>query len=125
MKFLLILSNSLRSKIYLEKLLYENLFPVETIYLNNKKKTIKNFLKKKIKFKEFICESIDNKKVLNYLNKLKTKTIVHCGYPGKIIKNKKILKKKYIIHSHTGKLPMFRGSTAIFYSLLEIHNIYL
>ena len=49
---------------------------------------------------------------------------VYSGYSAKIIKNKSILKKKFFLHSHTGKLPKYKGSTTIYYSLIEEKKIY-
>ena len=42
---------------------------------------------------------------------------------GEIIRNKKILKKKNLIHFHPGRLPLFRGATSIYYSLLRKKEI--
>ena len=55
---------------------------------------------------------------------LKEKIFVYSGYTGKIIKNKHILNKKILLHSHTGKLPKFKGSTTIYYSLIKNKKIY-
>ena len=35
-----------------------------------------------------------------------------------------MLKKKIIIHNHSGKIPEFKGSTTIYYSLLKEKKIY-
>ena len=47
MKFAIILSNSIRSKVYLQYLQKENLIPIEIIYLDNQK------IKNKLNLKKF------------------------------------------------------------------------
>ena len=42
---------------------------------------------------------------------------------GEIVKNKKLLKNKNLIHFHPGRLPVFRGATSIYYSLLRNKEI--
>ena len=59
-----------------------------------------------------------------YLIQLKTNLFVYSGYPGNIIKNKNLLKKKKLLHSHPGKVPYYKGSTPIYYSLLKSNKIH-
>ena len=47
---------------------------------------------------------------------------IYSGYPGQIIKNEELLKKK-LIHCHSGDLPYFKGSTTIYYTLLSKKKI--
>ena len=49
---------------------------------------------------------------------------MYSGYPGSIITNNHLLNKKNLLHSHSGRLPDFRGSTTIYYSLLKNKTIY-
>jgi len=129
MKFSIIISNTKRSIYYLKKLSSNNLAQNEIIYLDDNSRKIKSYLLKKNKIfsknkiKRFSTNFI-NKKVENYIMKLKTKYFVYSGYPGIVIKNKKILNEKAILHSHPGKLPFYKGSTTIYYSLLNSNKIY-
>lgn len=129
MKFSIIISNTKRSIYYLKKLSSNNLAPNEIIYLDDNSRKINSYLLKKNKIfsknkiKIFSTNFI-NKKVENYIMKLKTKYFVYSGYPGIVIKNKKILNEKAILHSHPGKLPFYKGSTTIYYSLLNSNKIY-
>ena len=84
-----------------------------------KKKIFKLINKKNLNYKTFKSKDIDNQKIIKFIIKLKDKVIIYSGYGGKIIKNKLILKKKIFLHSHSGKLPMYKGSTTIYYSLLK------
>ena len=84
------------------------------------------FLTKKpvIFFSKFNTSIIDNPFVLKLLKKIKLKKIIYSGYPSYVIKNKNLLKQKILIHTHSGKLPEFRGSTTIFYSILLKKKIF-
>lgn len=44
-------------------------------------------------------------------------------YPGQILKPKILSLKKLFIHVHSGKLPEYRGSTTIYYSLLKNNKV--
>ena len=130
----IIISSNSTSLIYLQILKKNKFLPHKIIFLKNSKarslnKKILIFLRnnKKIKStKIFISKNINNKKIINYLKNQSEKTFVVSLYPGinGIIKNKEILKKKNFIHSHTGKLPFYKGSTTIYYSLLRGKKIW-
>lgn len=130
----LIISSNLRSLIYLKVLKKENFLPKTIIFLkkNNEKLyniKILSFLrenKKKIYLKIFNTSFINNKNVLNYIKKLNNKIFIVSLYPGKegIIRDKLLLKKKFFLHSHSGKLPKYKGSTTIFYSILIERKIW-
>jgi len=128
-KFNIIITNTNRSVVYLNLFKKNKILPDHIIYLDDNKKNktsskIKKILKNKIYLKkQFQTDDINNKEVINYLVSFKSQLIVYSGYPGAIIKDKKLLKKK-IIHSHTGHLPHYKGSTTIFYSLLKESRIY-
>lgn len=127
MKFGLIISNTQRSKIYFDQLIKDNLKPDQIILLMNNIKVTKNLNLKKLKkfnFIKFKSDSVDNVKVSNYLLKSKLKNFIYSGYAGKIIKNKNLLKNKNLIHSHSGKLPEYPGSTTLYYMILNINKIF-
>lgn len=46
------------------------------------------------------------------------KVVVYSGYPGVIVRDILLDVGKLLLHVHPGKLPEFRGSTTIYYSLL-------
>lgn len=130
MKFSIIVSNTRRSYEYLKLLVKVKKFPNFIIHLdyqnqsNYKKKILNLITKKKINFKSFKGNNVDDKRIEKYILNLKEKIIVYSGYGGKIVKSDNILKNKYLLHSHTGKLPEYKGSTTIFYSLLKEKKIY-
>ena len=97
MKFGLILSNTKRSKIYYKELIKNNLKPSLIIFLNNKKtkkEISKSYKIKNEKFIEFKSNNIDTKNISNYILNSKIINFVYSGYPGKIIRNELILRKK-------------------------------
>ena len=130
MKYSIILSNNERSYEYLKLLISKKKYTNFIIYLdykkNNKSKNkIFSIIKKeKLNFKSFKGNSVDQGNIRKFLLNLKDKIFVYSGYSAKIIKNKSIFKKKFFLHSHTGKLPKYKGSTTIYYSLIEEKKIY-
>ena len=129
LNFSIIVSNTSRSVQYLKHIKENNLVPTNLIHLDNKKNNyesyFKNFSKKnRIIYRKFLTETVDNIHVIRNLLNLNDKIIVYSGYPGKIIKNLEILKKKIFLHSHPGKLPKYKGSTVMFYSLILEKKIY-
>jgi methionyl-tRNA formyltransferase len=133
-EFGLILSSNLRSYIYLLYLIKNKITLTSIIFLKNKKekkynkKIIQHLIKnkKKCKLKVFLSRKINNKKITTYLLNQKEKIFVVSLYPGHegIIRSSILLKKKFFLHSHTGKLPKYKGSTTIYYSLLEEGKIW-
>ena len=130
MKYYLILSNNERSYEYLKLLIQNKKKPTSCIHLDLKNKKIfrskiLNLInKEKISYKSFKSDNIDQKKIINFLLNLKEKIFIYSGYGGKIIKNKHILNNKILLHSHSGKLPEYKGSTTIYYSLIKDKKIY-
>lgn len=130
MKYSIILSNNERSYEYLNLLINKKKIPSFIVHLDfkigkeSKKKIFSLIKKKKLKYKSFRGNNIDKKNIKNFLKKLKDKIIIYSGYGGKIIKDSSIFKKKIFLHSHSGKLPKYKGSTTIYYSLLKEKKIY-
>tara|TARA_Y100000816_G_scaffold251164_2_gene201484 strand:+ start:429 stop:1118 length:690 start_codon:yes stop_codon:yes gene_type:complete len=130
----LIISSNQRSIIYLKILKKNYLLPKKIIFLKNRKekmfnKKILTFLYKyrtKVDLKIFNTTQINSINISNYLKNLKSKLFLVSLYSGKkgIIKDKTLLKKKFFLHSHSGKLPEYKGSTTIYYSLLKDKKIW-
>ncbi len=124
----MIISNNLRSLKYLEVFIKLKIKPKEVIHVNDNKnnfikKKILNILKQKhIKKKSFSSEGL-SEKVARYILNRKGKNFILSLPHGEIIKNKRLLKTKNLIHFHPGRLPLFRGATSIYYSLLRKKEI--
>ena len=128
--YILIISNTSRSISYLQNLKKNNLYPYKIIYLNDHSKNkyhrlliTNKFYFPNVKIKIFNSNILDES-ISTYILNEKINNYVYSGYPGKIIKNLKILSKKNFIHCHPGRLPNYRGSTTIYYSVLKDRNIY-
>jgi len=100
----------------------QSISTLEIIYLEIKLLIL--IKKEKIFYKSFKIDNVDSKIIEKFLINLNEKIIIYSGYGGKIIKNKSLLKKKFFLHSHSGKLPNFKGSTTIYYSMLKEKKIY-
>lgn len=124
----IILSNTNRSKIYFDFLKKENFFIENIIYYS---KTIDsafiNKLKKypnKIAFIFIKTNNINLKSVEQHITNINSDYILFSGYNAEIVTNQNILKKN-LIHCHPGLLPKYRGSTVIYYGLIEMQKIYV
>jgi len=130
MKYSIILSNNERSYEYLKLLINKKKYPNFIIHLDyrndnkSKKKIFSIIKKKKLNFKSFKGNNVDHKNVKKFLTELKEKIIIYSGYGGKIIKSKSLFKNKIFLHSHSGKLPKYKGSTTIYYSIIKEKKIY-
>jgi len=131
MKFSAVLSSNLRSFIYIKELVDKSLYPSSIIFLINKKnKFLNNKIFKvinkidNISIYKYEKNTIDDPLVVSKILNLKEKVVIYSGYGGKIIKSKKLLNNKLFLHSHPGKLPSFKGSTTIYYSILKLRKIY-
>lgn len=116
----LILSETQRSLEYLKQLT-KNGIEIKNIILYSKKKGLvfkfiyKNKLNHLLIFLKTndINSSILKKKFKN----IKSERNIVSTYPGEIIKNSSLLQWK-LLHCHPGNLPMFKGSTTIYYTLI-------
>ena len=123
----LILSDSVRSNIYLSELIKNKININEIIIYSNKKiKYLKKIMRKNAKqlnFNFLNCKSINSKLISKKILLSKNNDFLFSGYAGEIFKNLQILKQKRIFHCHPGKIPNFRGSTTIYYSLILNNEI--
>lgn len=121
--FGLLLSNTEKSYVYLKYLIANKIYPKKIyIYGNKKLKKLIN-LSNKLNSNIIEVDTINDKIFQKYLSEDSLKIFIYSGYPGEIIKNEKLLKKKIIIHCHPGDLPKFRGSTTVFYSILFKNSV--
>lgn len=131
MNFSLVISNNKRSLTYLSELVKNKFYPKNIAYIiqkNNKniynKKILKIIYENNLLFKIFKSNTINTPDIKKYILKELKNIIIYSGISGDIIKDKNLLIKKKFIHSHSGKLPEYRGSTTIYYSYLIEKKIY-
>lgn len=68
----------------------------------------------------YLCPEmeLDSDKMQSLLERLKPRLLVYSGYGGQIVPTL-ILQKTQVLHIHSGELPRYRGSTTIYYEILE------
>ena len=116
----LILSETPRSLIYLNKIIKHKIKINKIILYSKKFGEVYKFINKKNKKNLLIyCKSNNiNSITIDKNLKLNKKNInIISTYPGEIVNNSSLLKKK-LLHCHPGDLPRFKGSTTIYYSIL-------
>ena len=152
MEFIAVLADNVRSQAYIQTLVKQNIFPSKVIILRNHSNNSLGIvskkpasLKKKYSFKNSIIdmkeslintlkknnisyEPVNNsdinsdiifKKVLN----CKEKIILVSVFAGQILKARILKTRKKFLHIHPGKLPAYRGSTTMYYSLLQENKV--
>ena len=88
-------------------------------FSKNMRLFLSNFQKYNIDLVKLNSDTVDRADIIKLLLNSPYKFIIYSGYPGKIIKSKKLIKNKNFLHSHPGKLPNFKGSTTIFTRSLQ------
>ena len=63
-------------------------------------------------------DSVNDSQVLSVIKALRPKHIIYSGFGGQIVSHE-LLKIAPFIHAHAGWLPEYRGSTTIYYSLIN------
>ena len=119
----LIISQTQRSLSYLKILRKINIKLDVIIVYGNKVESLKKYNSFKSKVYFFKSKKISNK-ISNKILNSATKNFIVSTYPGEIIKDENLLKKKSLFHVHPGKLPEYKGSTTIYYSILNKKKIY-
>lgn len=129
-------SCSFRTYFYLQALKNNNIILEKALIYDYKDLDLSKFLQQEIIYKNFsiiIKDSfislldfhnakIIEKESINSMEEeikdIKTDFFIFCGKGGEIVKEN-ILKLNRFLHIHPGKLPSYRGSTTIYYSLLK------
>jgi methionyl-tRNA formyltransferase len=140
----ILVSDTCRSRIYLQTLNGAQLLPSVAILLvrANEKHSLKvtqedtdmvengisynlrtplEKLLKEMGITTVICDSGDpnSEDTIKKILKIPQKTIIYSGPAGVILKDKILGCRKKFIHVHPGRLPRFRGSTTVYYSLIK------
>jgi len=141
----MLLANNVRSTAYLQALIKNNLFPSIIIFLSNEEKasirdTLPEFIKTKkiiskyfdpiqnitdladsynIRYKILKIDDINSVELVSELEKLNEKYFIYSGPGGQILKRNILSIGKEFLHVHPGKLPGYRGSTTIYYSIID------
>lgn len=136
-------ANTVRSKAYLQMMVKEKMLPSKCIfYVENKEEIyrelelytptinehecfdVKEPLLYTIKKLGIETEVIENKdinsnKMIQCISKENAKYIIFSGYGGCILKPELFDLGKEFVHVHAGILPMYRGSTTAYFSMIQ------
>ena len=148
-KFGMVISDTSRSRAYLQILISNKIFPSYVILLNPNKvnnKKIGNFSKStkgekyelfenfsfnpelsvfdsleimKIDFQVINSYSINEENVISLLKNSNLKFFIYSGYGGIILRKEVLNIGVKFIHVHGGYLPNYKGSTCNYYSIIE------
>lgn len=137
----LLASDNARARAYLDLLIKEGLYPSLAIYLitsnvvktptvlqendlfDNTTPITETLNKHDIPTITIETESLNNEEVIKEIHKLKQDIIIFAGPAGGLLTEGFFAKGKKFLHAHPGKLPEYRGSTPMYYSLINENNI--
>lgn len=95
----------------------------EGLYVPDLKEDLhRTFSKNRWKFEEVESEDVNGEEVLSLIRSYEVDIIVFAGYGGQILRSGHFRSNNTYLHMHPGKLPIERGSTTIFYSILNQRN---
>ena len=139
----LIASDTHRTKAYIQMMIKEKLKPsMCLVYSDNKKKLIEeaegytdsnvtnpffcvdepiiySLNKAGIKYCLMENKDINSEEMAEVIRPLPQKYLIYSGYGGYILKPHLFEMGKEFIHVHAGILPQYRGSTTVYYSMLQ------
>lgn len=75
--------------------------------------------KKNLAHDRLNTKNINEKEVIDYLKNRTEKVIITSVYGGQILKKEILSIEKDFLHIHSGRLPDYRGSTTVYYSILN------
>ena len=91
--------------------------------INTEEDLLSTLSKTDIPYTIINSSNINSEDVYSSLLKCDENFVVISVYAGQILRNKILSLNKKFIHVHSGKLPYYRGSTTLYYSLLEINKV--
>ena len=136
--FNLLAANTNRSLVYLTKLIEENLFPKKVFLVDtrknqsimeveteaeNLKKLEELLIRKNISYQIITADSVNDDSVCEAVFDCSEKLLVYSGFSGDIVRNTRLLKSYHLLHVHAGPLPSHKGSTTIYYTILESNTV--
>jgi len=66
---------------------------------------------------------VNSIEVIQAINTFTSDIVIFAGYGGQLLKELHFKSKKKYLHMHPGKLPIERGSTTLYYSILNERNL--
>lgn len=126
--FIFLAGDTERTKVYLHALIEKEYYPsICVVYYEAVKGCSKDLinilLQYKISFECLETNDVNSDIVSEKLLSMSQKYVIYSGYGGVILKSHLFKMNKYFIHIHAGILPMYRGSTTAYYSILNENTI--
>lgn len=133
----LIVAVTSRSQAYLQALIKADIYPEYCIlyadseeqileqtgernqYFDLSEPLIKSLSTSGIPFSIVMNKDINSSDMQEQIKKLKQDYVIYSGYGGYILKPDLFKLGKRFIHIHAGLLPAYRGSTTVYYSMLQ------
>ena len=135
--FVIILTPTFRAMAYLQKLTKADIYPNFALMMYGKNKDYLSSINKenelhffekfqdfrivlnkyKIPYKEINAENCNDKKVIEIIKHRDEKYFIYTG--GGVLNEKILSLGKKFIHVHPGIVPKYRGSTCIYYSIIN------
>ena len=70
-------------------------------------------------------KDVNDPQIISYLSNRPEKIYIYSGFGGAILKRKILNIGKKFLHVHPGKIPEYKGSTTIYYSILKEKRCYV
>lgn len=119
-KVLFLAAYTARSQSYAQAMLDAGLVPEYAVLFGKDSgplnKTAKKMGSDVIKFS---FTDVNSSQIINKIKELQPKLIIYSGYGGQIVCKDLLSIGVPVLHMHSGWLPDYRGSTTIYYSILE------
>ena len=111
------------TKKYINSNINNNIYSFQLATLNINEDLVRSLSKLDIPYTIINSPDINSEELYEVLLKSDTKLCIVSVYAGQILKSKILGLKKSFMHVHSGKLPEYRGSTTLYYSLLEENKV--
>ena len=99
-------------------------FENENIFIPDLNENLsETFTKNNWPYEEVSTTDVNSDTILELIKQSDCDLIVFAGYGGQILKKEHFEQGKKYLHMHPGKLPIERGSTTFYYSILNKRNL--
>jgi methionyl-tRNA formyltransferase len=71
------------------------------------------------------ADDLNAPEVIAEVEKIRESVLIFSGLPGALVKDELFATGKKFLHVHPGRLPQYRGSTTVYYSLLKESKIWV
>ncbi|MDR0556692.1 MAG: hypothetical protein LBG43_02310 [Treponema sp.] len=90
----------------------------DTLYFDKDEPVVLTLERNSIPFEMVLSDNINEDSVVKKLQSANEKYIIYSGFGGQLLKPRLFETGKKFLHVHAGRLPEYRGSTTIYYSML-------